>query len=597
MAPLRSTIINTIDTDDIQTHEIERGWNAVRQAIAGYLDSNPNQDNVRIALDGYLSVDWERVRDEMLQLERYSNADTMLIDTSDCKESEEHIKALVDSSLPEGEPVFGTISRLSLSDFFDPGKLAKVERSISSKAKVRKTDSARQITIYFGSGAALPPFGGNCDLKFFFDVTREKALKRNKAWNKKKSKTQSISPRQIYYVDFPVNDRHRKKILGRCDYYIDTNTMDEPVILPVKILGRIIEKLLEQPLRIKPLYERGVWGGQWLKKNRGLPNEMKNCAYGFEIIAPEQSLLISVGETLFELPFNLLMERAIHRIMTPNQSKRYGNVFPVRISYDDTWMGDNLSIQVHPGSKYIRQNFGEKMHQAEMYYMFDAMPGSVVHLGVQEDAEKEPFFKAARRSETERKGFDHTRFVNVFPAEKGSIYLIPPGTVHGAGANELVLEISSTPYRYTFKIYDYLRPDLDGGFRPIHTKHAFNVIKFFRREKWVRKNLIPRPVLFAEENRDGTVWREYTIADCPEFYHIVHRFEFDKYYEDETAKGFHLLSLVEGDSVSVTTLGGRSSGREMAFSETLLLPKAVGPYRVTNLGKTRCKVLKTFLRV
>ena len=191
---------------------------------------------------------------------------------------------------------------------------------------------------------------------------------------------------------------------------------------------------------------------------------------------------------------------------------RFGDFFPIRFAYDDTWEGGNLSIQVHPTPHYARNRFNEPAGQGEMYYVFECKPGAINHLGLKEGVRRRDFLRAAKKSETHADPIDHTRYANALPAVKGQIYLIPPGTLHGAGAGELVLEISSTPYRYTFKIYDYCRPDLDGSYRPIHITHAFKVLKFFRKERWVARNLKPEPKLHASGESGAA--RMAGVHDC-----------------------------------------------------------------------------------
>jgi len=594
--PYKSNIENIIYSQRNIAAFISSGWTAITDIILNlFKNSYPEQKNIIIGFDGYLSNDWLRIIDEITLRIKEKKIHLSLFDVRDCMKSKKDIDTLIDSSLPEGEPVFGKKYKGGMDHFYSKDKLLALASAL--KLAPGKSELDGSLTICYGPGSLLAPLSRIYDLAFYFDLTREEALKRNKAWTDKKSKTQTIGPRRIYYVDFPVYDRQRKRAFPYIDYYIDTNDNDNPKILGKSYLLELIDEVVKSPLRIKPLYEPGVWGGQWLKRNRGLPDSMINCAYGLEIIAPEQSILAVAGGTCLELPFNLLMENSCDRIMGTHACRRYRKEFPIRVAYDDTWEGANLSIQDHPTSKYMKSYFNENLHQAEMYYIFDTYPDSIVHLGLKEDADKEEFLQAARKSEAERKPFDHTRFVNVLPAKKGSIYLIPPGTVHGAGANELVLEISSTSYRYTFKIYDYCRPDLDGTFRPIHIDHAFNVIKFFRKEKWVSENLTPEPKEYRKRTTEKGSWTEYTLADRREFYHIVHRVEFDSWYEDTTDKGFHILNLVEGDIVSVRSLTNPEKTRDMAMSETVLLPKAVGPYEVINKGKKPCKIVKVFLRV
>jgi mannose-6-phosphate isomerase class I len=430
----------------------------------------------------------------------------------------------------------------------------------------------------------------------FIDLTREEALKRNSLWVSKKSKTQSISPRRIYYVDFPLHESHRKKTFSRIDYYIDGNDLQNPKMLSRDCFCTLVECLLKNPVRCKPLYEPGVWGGQWLKRHRNLPGSMDNCAYGFELLGPEQSVLVECGTATLDIPFNLLMETHGRIIMGKKAQRRFGDFFPIRFAYDDTWEGGNLSLQAHPTAHYARTRFNEPEGQAEMYYIFACMPGTINHLGLKEGVRRRDFIQAVKESESSRTQIEYARYVNIIPAMKGEILLIPPGTLHGAGANELVLEISSTPYRYTFKIYDYCRPDIDGSYRPIHIKHAFKVLKFFRKQRWVARNLKPEPKLFAIGKSGGACWDEYTIADRREFSYIVRRIEFESRYEDDTNGGFHILNLVEGESVTVRAKSGGLVDMKMAFSETVLVPSAVGPYEVQNDTGVPCKVVKSLLR-
>ncbi len=86
--------------------------------------------------------------------------------------------------------------------------------------------------------------------------------------------------------------------------------------------------------------------------------------------------------------------------------------------------------------------------------------------------------------------FPVERYVNRWPARKHDHFLIPAGTVHCSGANSMVLEISATPYIFTFKLWDWGRLGLDGRPRPVHLDHGAANIQWDRDARWVEANLI-----------------------------------------------------------------------------------------------------------
>src|SRR5204863_8160332 len=143
-------------------------------------------------------------------------------------------------------------------------------------------------------------------------------------------------------------------------------------------------------------------------------------------------------------------------------------------------------------------------------------------LGLREDTSVADFQADAYAARNQGKQFDIATHVNALPSEAHDLFLIPSGTVHCSGADNLVLEISATPYIYTFKIYDYLRRDLSGQPRPISYQRAFEVIDFTRKTDWVGKNLIAKPRLIDQD--EG--WRRYMLSDLALEFHNVERIEF-----------------------------------------------------------------------
>jgi mannose-6-phosphate isomerase class I len=217
-------------------------------------------------------------------------------------------------------------------------------------------------------------------------------------------------------------------------------------------------------------------------------------------------------------------------------------------------------------------------------------PGARVFLGLREDADLEAFRQAALAARDHGIPFEIADHVHSVPSAPGDLFLIPSGTVHCSGKDNLVLEISATPYIFTQKIYDYLRADLNGRLRHVHLDHAFANIDPSRRARWVGQHLIPRP----HPLRRGDGWAEYQLSHLDYLFYDVHRLEFTETIDDETPGAFVVLNLVEGEMCEVEVPGRPTN--ELRFAETLIIPADVAAYRLRRRGTNACKVVKAFVK-
>jgi mannose-6-phosphate isomerase class I len=264
--------------------------------------------------------------------------------------------------------------------------------------------------------------------------------------------------------------------------------------------------------------------------------------------------------------------------------------FPIRFDFLDTWDGGNLSIQCHPSLPYIQQNFGETITQDETYYILDCQPRANVYLGFQDDINPTEFKQQLENSRDNGVEVDITQYVQEHQAKKHDLFLVPNGTVHSAGAGNLVLEISATPYIFTFKMYDWVRLDLNGEPRAINIDHAFNNLQFDRKGQKVIDELISKPAMIA----NGADWEIIHLPTHREHFYDVERVEFDSAITIETDNVCHVMMLVEGTTVSVSIAGGPKTTYH--YAETFVIPAAAQSYTLYNNGPSRAKVIKAFLK-
>ena len=68
----------------------------------------------------------------------------------------------------------------------------------------------------------------------------------------------------------------------------------------------------------------------------------------------------------------------------------------------------------------------------------------------------------------------------------------------------------------------------------------------------------------------------------------------DRVVDDDTAGRFHVLNVVEGDGVVIEPVDGTTL--VLAYAETLVVPAAVGAYRLRRIGADRVRLVKSLVR-
>jgi mannose-6-phosphate isomerase class I len=561
--------------------QIDEGHTALARALARLLHQSPATRS--LAIEGFIGVDWERLRRGLQPALDRAGCRGRWISTQRCLGS---AAVLYDRLRPflTDDPVFGRLYRGSLEELWEPAEVSKLREELGQ--------GASPVVIY-GFGASRLAIEGSVHV--YVDVPKDLGQERAARGEITSVGADRPQPfqemyKRMYFVEWPMLNRIKRRVWSHLSVFVDGSDLERPRFVDADALRQALSELARQPFRVRPWFAPGPWGGQWMKERFGLPVEQPNYAWSFELIAPENGLLIGDGERSLECSFDCLLWQETERVLGVQVAARYGSYFPIRFDYLDTMGGGNLSCQVHPRLDYARDEFGELLTQDESYYIVDRKKGAEVFLGLKESTVVERFQRAAERARDQGSPMQISEFIHSQPSRQHQLYLIPSGTVHCSGSNNLVLEISATPYIYTFKIYDYLRADLQGRLRPLHLEHAFANLDPHRRSSWVERHLCPVPVTI----REGPGWAEYQLSHSDLLFFAIHRLEFVTRIADDTRGRFLALNMVAGDRCEVVTERG---DWELRYAESMILPATVGTYEIRNLGMRACKIVKAFVKV
>jgi mannose-6-phosphate isomerase class I len=523
-----------------------------------------------IVVDAYPGVEMPQLLDAI----RSALPDHLVIDVED---SAARPIADIDQDIAwnlTDDRVFGVMSHATLDRFYNAQKLAAVADEVRTAARP---------VVLVGWGADLVPLVGTTIV--LADLARWEIQQRQRrgATNWRCDNGDEDNLRKVkrgFFVEWRVADRHKRNLFDRMHYVLDTNaSTTEPKLITAEVFHAGMAAAASAPFRVVPFFDPGVWGGQWMKEALDLP-EAENYAWCFDCVPEENSLLLDVGGQVVEVPSLDVVLTHPRELLGDLTFARFGAEFPIRFDFLDTMEGGNLSLQVHPLTDYIQQTFGMQYTQDESYYLLDAGDDAVVYLGLKTGVEPADVIDSLEASTKPGAEFPVGDFINAFPAKKHDHFLIPAGTVHCSGADSMVLEISATPYIFTFKMWDWGRVGLDGVPRPIHLDHASKNIQWNRDTEWTRANLVDQVEVMAE----GDGWVEERTG-LHEFEFIeVRRHWFTGAVEHNTNGTVNVLNLVEGAEAVVESPTGAFEPYVVHYAETFIVPASVGAYRLRPHG-------------
>jgi len=547
-------------------HEVwagDRAW----EHLAAVVRSTPTHVT---AVDTYPGSDLPGLRAALAT----AAPDALLIDVEEAAAlPAADIETLIAGNLTD-DRVFGVLGHQVLADLYDADRLAAVAEQVARAGKP---------VVVYGWGATLVPTA--FDTVVLADLARWEIQRRQRAgapnWRADNGDEDQLRKvKRGYFVEWRVADRHKRTLFDRIDLVLDANaSMADAKLIEGRTFTAGLEAASRRPFRVVPFFDPGVWGGQWMKDVLEVGDE-RNYAWCFDCVPEENSLLLCVDGTVVEVPALDLVLRHPRELLGEKTHARFGAEFPIRFDFLDTMAGGNLSLQVHPLTDYMQQTFGMPYTQDESYYLLDAGDDAVVYLGLRDDADPDAMQAALRSASAGEAPFAADEYVNTFPAAKHDHFLIPAGTVHCSGADSMVLEISATPYIFTFKMWDWGRVGLDGVPRPVHLDHAFANIQWDRRTAFAREELVSQVTEVARG--DGWV-EERTGLHELEFIE-VRRHWFTDVVPHDTDGTVNVLNLVEGAEAVVESPTGAFEPFVVHYAETFIVPAAVGAYTIRPWG-------------
>lgn len=523
-----------------------------------------------IVCDFYPGVDKEEVLSHLSALQP-----VLLIESESCAMEEEALNRLLRDYLTE-DRVFGFMCHKKLEDCFYAEKLEKARRRIE--------ETAEGVVLVAGVGASLITRG---DVYLYFDLARWEIQLRHRRgmpnWNCTNHDAPNLEKyKRGFFVEWRLADKHKRQRFEEFDYVVDTNKKEDPRMITGEAFRAALVQVSRRPFRTQPYFDPGVWGGHWMQQAFGLKEDAPNYAWSFDGVPEENSLNLKFGEILVEIPSIDLVFYRPHQLLGEKVHARFGAEFPIRFDLLDTMGGGNLSLQVHPLTEYIQDTFGMNYTQDESYYILDCEEGSCVYLGVKDGVSPDEMEADLKRAEKGGYEFPAEKYVNRVPVRKHDHVLIPAGTVHCSGANTMVLEISATPYIFTFKMWDWGRVGLDGIPRPVHVEHGIKNIQWERTMPWLEKNLIHQEEVCREEEgilveRTGLHQREFIDT---------HRYMITKPVTCTQNDSVHVLNVVEGEKACIESPAGAFAPFEVHYGETFIIPACVGEYVINPTGAT-----------
>lgn len=550
-----------------------------QKAISKELNKFSELNNFCLTVECYPGVD-----DEILDMIHMAYNPQVVINSEDIFYDRVKLNEMMEHHLTD-DRVRGVMYYGKMEDFVDQSKLNELKKVAESEGRI----------LIYGVGASLIHKGEcliYCDLaRWEIQCRYRQGMPNFKQVNNNEDVLKKI--KRGFFIEWRIADKQKIEIFDDIDFLIDSNKKDCPKMITGEALREGLKQIAKRPFRLVPYFDPGVWGGQWMKEVCDLDKQQENFAWSFDGVPEENSLYLRFQDTRIEIPAMDLVLYQPKELLGMKNYCRFGAEFPIRFDFLDTIGGQNLSLQVHPLTEYIKSHFGMAYTQDESYYILDSKEGGGVYLGLKDNIQPNDMITDLKEAEKGTKIFPAENYVNFFPAKKHDHFLIPAGTVHCSSSECMVLEISATPYIFTFKLWDWNRVGLDGLPRPIHIDDGAKNIQWDRTTRWVEENLVNN----IDVINDNDIYKEERTGLHELEFIETRRFKTSCVTQHDTSEGFHMLNLVDGTKAVVESPQNEFEPFIVHYAETFIIPSSVGNYTIRPFDShEQIQFIKAYVR-
>jgi len=320
------------------------------------------------------------------------------------------------------------------------------------------------------------------------------------------------------------------------------------------------------PLKFETIFKPKIWGGEKIKTVLGKDfGDLENCGETWEISGVEGNVSVVAEGEHKDKPLTEMINEFKGELVGEKVYAKHGTDFPLPVKFIDA--NADLSIQVHPNDELAKERHNS-FGKTEMWYIFQADPGSKLVAGFKKKVTKEEYLQHLNSNTL-------MEILNEEEVQNDDVFFIPAGRVHTIGTGLLLAEIQQTS-DVTYRIYDFDRADAQGNKRELHTEEALDAIDY---------NVYDQYKTQYEKKKNEVVG----LVECP--YFTTNRLHFDAPIDRDyiDLDSFVIFVCMEGEF----TIEFEGGSQEVKKGDSILLPANIK--KVALKPEEGAKILESYI--